>query len=83
MPAGNAAELNQVLKRVEEKDIEKSFHCVFAMLCIVIGKEWNEKNIEQDEEKSGIVWRENNVNVTISFSFDFGVHGMGRGLEVE
>ena len=46
MPAGNAAELNQVLKRVEEKDIEKSFHCVFAMLCIVIGKEWNEKNIE-------------------------------------
>ena len=42
MPVGNATELNQALKRVEEKDIAKSFHWVFAMLCIVIGKEWNE-----------------------------------------
>ena len=46
MPADNAAELNQVLKRVEEKDIEKSFHCVFAILRMVIGKEWNEKYFE-------------------------------------
>ena len=76
MPAGNATELNQALKRVKEKDIEKSFYCVFAILCMVIEKEWNEKYFEQDEEKSGIVWRENNVNVTISFSFDFGVYGM-------
>ena len=45
-PASNAAELNQALKRVKEKDIEKRFHCVFAMLCIVIGKEWNEKYFE-------------------------------------
>ena len=46
MPAGNAAELNQALKRVKEKDIEKSFHCVFAILCMVVGKEWNEKYFE-------------------------------------
>ena len=45
-PAGNATELNQALKRVKEKDIEKRFHWVFAMLCIVIGKEWNEKYFE-------------------------------------
>ena len=82
MPAGNAAELNQALKRVKEKDITKSFHCVFAMLCIVIGKEWNEQYFEQDKEKSGIVWRENNVSVILCFSFDFGVYGMGRGQEV-
>ena len=46
-PAGNAAELNQTLKRVKEKDIEKSFQCVFAILCMVIGKEWNEKYFER------------------------------------
>ena len=45
-PVGNAAELNQALKRVKEKDIEKRFHCVFAMLCMVVGKEWNEKYFE-------------------------------------
>ena len=47
MPASNAAELNQALKRVKEKDIEKRFHCVFAMLCMVIEKEWNEKYFER------------------------------------
>ena len=46
MPASNAAELNQALKRVKEKDIEKRFHYVFAMLCMVVGKEWNEKYFE-------------------------------------
>ena len=45
-PAGNATELNQALKRVKEKDIEKRFHCVFAIMCIVVGKEWNEKYFE-------------------------------------
>ena len=47
MPASNAAELNQALKRVKEKDIEKSFYCVFAILCIVVGKKWNEKYFER------------------------------------
>ena len=47
MPASNAAELNQALKRVKEKDIEKSFHCVFAIICIVVGKEWNEMYFER------------------------------------
>ena len=37
------------------------------MLCIVIGKDRNEKYFKQDEEKNGSVWRENNVNMVFGF----------------
>ena len=63
---------------MEEKDIEKSFHCVFAMLCIVVGKKWNEKHFERDEEKSGIVWRKNNVNVIYGYSLFLSVWNVKR-----
>ena len=46
---------------------------------MVIEKEWNEKYFERMNKKGGIVWRENNVNVILCFSIDFGVYGMGRG----
>ena len=51
-PAVNAAELNQALKRVEEKDIEKSFHCISAMLCCCYwkGLEWKVFRVGWREE---------------------------------
>ena len=51
-PAGNATELNQALKGVEEKVIEKSFHCYYCYVVCCYWKvlEWNVFRVGWREE---------------------------------
>ena len=75
-PAGNAAELNQALKRVEEKDIEKSFHCVL-LCCVLLLKRIGMKSISSRIKRRVEVYGEKTMWLSV-FHLIFSVWNVER-----